>query len=65
MKTWARRVLSKALSPLPYLHLYLPGSVVSAGSFPLLSSGERWLSAGERRQRLRTASIVWRDTWRT
>lgn len=48
-----------------YLHLYLPGSVVSAGSFPLLSSGERWLSAGERRQRLGTVSIVWRDTWKT
>lgn len=48
-----------------YLLLYLPGSVVSAGSFPLLSSGERWLSAGERRQRLCTVSIVWRDTWRT
>ena len=52
-------------SLLAYLHLYLPGSVVSAGSFPLLSSGERWLSAGERRQRLCTVSIVWRDTWRT
>lgn len=47
-----------------YLHLYLPGSVVSADSFPLLSSGERWLSAGKRCQRRCTVSIVRGDTWR-
>lgn len=64
LTTRARRGLSKALSS-RYLLLYLPGSVVSAGSLPLLSSGERWLSAGERRQRLCTVVIVWRNTWRT
>lgn len=55
------RGLSEALS----LLLYLPPSVVSAGRFPPLpSSGERWLSAGERRRGRRTVSIVWGDTWR-
>lgn len=45
-------------SLLAYLLLYPPGSVVSAGGPPLLSSGERWLSAGERCHRLCTVSIV-------